>query len=324
MSMDQDRRSHLGNLSKGQLNRRSLLTSLGGAITLADQPQGASPKREMPPSDPTFGRSLVFEETFDRLEPAIWEAGAKATTIDPGYYGHSAFAPYGGIAGYNPYDIVSEPTATDGRALALGARYIGAPLGVHGYFGNNRPASQWVSGNIQTARKDGAILKGWRRGYFEARMWMPAHPQTWAAFWLMNGRSILHPRTSIEIDVVEHKGWEPRLYGTYLHEWGQPGEHHEGVGVPVEQDLTAGFHKFGVLVTDDACTPYFDGRPVVTKSSVAPLVWRISRSTELDRDADVFWPLLTLAITTDRTGDTLVSEDQRDARLLVDYLRVYA
>ena len=43
---------------------------------------------------------------------------------------------------------------------------------------------------------------------------------------MLNGRSVLSSKTSIEIDVVEHKGWEPKLYGALLHEWGQPGEHH--------------------------------------------------------------------------------------------------
>ena len=44
-------------------------------------------------------------------------------------------------------------------------------------------------------------------------MWMPRPSADLAGFWMMNGRSILHPQTSVELDIVEHKGKEPTLYG---------------------------------------------------------------------------------------------------------------
>jgi hypothetical protein len=274
--------------------------------------------------EPTQGRTLVFDEPFHTIDPALWNAGPKATTFEPGYYGRSAFAPLEGEAGFNPYAIVDDPRAEDGKALQISAAYIGRPMSVHGYYGNANPEYQWVSGNLQTARRDGTIIRGWRQGYFEARMHMPRHPLTWPAFWLMNGRSILFPQTSIELDIVEHKGFEPRLYGAYLHEWGQPGEHHEGIGVPTRVDVTRGYHRYGMVVERDRCTLYFDRRLVRDPATGQPVVWRIGRAGELDQHNDVFWPLVTLALRNDVPFPNPLLPEHRLAHLRVDYVRVYA
>lgn len=306
--------------------RRRLLT--GGAATAAAawvspeaQAQGAAAMAA--PEDPTVGRTLVFEEQFQRLDPAIWNAGAKATTFDPGFYGRSAFARIEGEEGVIPYAIVDDPEAEDGKALRISAVHIGRPMQVRNYYGNNRPEFQWISGNIQTARKDGTIIKGWRRGYFEARMKFPRHPLTWPAFWMMNGRSILHPKTSVELDIVEHKGWEHNLYGVYLHEWGEPGQRHDSAGVPTEVDLTAGYNRFGMLVEGPHCIPYFNRRPIVNPATKQPYIWTIGRSDELDRQGDVFWPLLTLALRADYPYPAKLSEEDRVAHLFIDSMLVY-
>jgi hypothetical protein len=275
------------------------------------------------PDDPTAGRTVIFDEPFARLDTSIWHAGPKATTFDPGFYGRSAFARIGGEEGVKPYAIVDEPAAENGKALRLSAVHIGRRMQVPHYFGNENADAQWISGNIQTARSDGTIMKGWRRGYFEARMKFPRHPLTWPAFWMMNGRSILFPRTSVELDIVEHKGWELQLYGTYLHEWGQPGEHHDGAGVPTDVDLTEGFNRYGMLVDADRCIPYFNRRPVLDQTTRRPLIWTIGRSAELDAQGDVFWPLLTLALRADVPYPSPLREEHRRAHLLVDYMRVY-
>ncbi|CDN58099.1 Glycoside hydrolase, family 16 (plasmid) [Neorhizobium galegae bv. officinalis bv. officinalis str. HAMBI 1141] len=274
--------------------------------------------------DPTSGRALIFEDNFTRLDWSTWSAGPKPTTSDPGFYGRSAFARDRGEEGFNPYAIVDDPNASDGKALEVAAKHIGQPMKVPNYYGNDLAEFQWISGNIQTAKRDGTVLKGWRRGYFEARMLFPRHPLSWPAFWMMNGRSILRPQTSIEIDVVEHKGWEPTLYGAYLHEWGQPGEHNEGTGVPTPIDMTAGYCRYGVLVTDTECTIYFERQPIVDTKTGMPAVWTINRSAQLDADQDVFWPVLTLALRSDVPYPQPLLPADTLTRMRVDYFRVYA
>jgi len=276
------------------------------------------------PDDPTAGRSLVFEDNFTALDPAVWYAGPKATTFDTGFYGRSAFARISGEEGFLPYSIVQTPSATDGTALQISARYIGKDMNVPKYYGNKLPEYQWISGNIQTARRNGEILKGWRQGYFEARMWFPAHPLSFPAFWLMNGRSILFPKTSIELDVVEHKGWERNLYGAYMHEWGKPGEHHEGIGVPIDVDVTSAFFRYGVLIDDMRFYLYFEREPVVDPRTQRPVDWKIGRAAEMDQFGDVFWPLLTLALRSDVPMPEPLAQHDHQTSMLVDYFRVYA
>ncbi|SEI00544.1 Glycosyl hydrolases family 16 [Rhizobium tibeticum] len=274
-------------------------------------------------TDPTVGKKLVFDDNFNRINWAIWNAGPKANTADPGFYGRSAFARKDGEEGFNPYAIIDDPQATDGKALQISAKYIGETMSVPHYYGNTLSEFQWISGNLQTARRDGVVSKGWRTGYFEARMLFPRHPLTWPAFWLMNRHSILAPKTSIELDVVEHKGWEPTVYGAYLHEWGDPGQHHEGTGVTTDVDMTQGYCRYGILVDETKCVPYFERKPVIDTRTGLPANWPIHRSGELDVDGDVFWPLLTLALRSDVPYPKDLRPDQLSTEMRVDYFQAY-
>lgn len=310
-------------LPRAHLSRRALsLSAMAGLATLASPPPALAATRSAP-TDPTAGRSVVFDEPFRTLDRALWQAGPKATTFDTGFYGRAAFSRWGGEEGFNPYAIVDDPEAADGKALQISVKHIGRPMRVPQYYGNTHPEFQWIGGNIQTARPDGTILKGWRNGYFEARMKMPRHPLTWPAFWLMNGHSILFPRTSVEIDIVEHKGFEPELYGTYLHEWGDPGQHHEGIGVPTGVDVTQGYHRYGMLVEGPYCIPYFDRRPIADAKSGQPTVWTIGRAAELDKQSDVFWPLITLALRSDVPYPSPLLPEHHIAHLRVDQMLVF-
>ncbi|MDI7862974.1 family 16 glycosylhydrolase [Rhizobiaceae bacterium n13] len=302
------------------LSRRGFL-----AACLAAQPvwQSTSWANEAP-DDPTIGRELVFEDGFRTLDWSVWEAGPKATIDSTGFYGRSAFATKYGDEGFNPYSIVDEPAAENGKALQISAKYIGRPMNIHNYYGNDLPEFQWISGNLQAARADGTILKGWRKGYFEARMIFPRHPITWPAFWMLNGRSILEPKTSIELDIIEHKGWEPTVYGTYLHEWGGPDEHNRGTGVETPVDMTTQYCRYGMLVDDTRCVPFFERKPVIDTSTGKPADWPITRSARLDAELDVFWPLLTLALRTDVPFPQPLRDEDKLVHMKVDYFRVYA
>lgn len=304
------------------MTRRILLAGAAGMLALPLQEIRKSSASE-PVDDPSAGRKLIFDENFERLDPVIWNAGAKATTFDSGFYGRAAFSRLEGEEGFVPYQIVDDGDAIGGKALQITARYIGRKMHVPGYYGNDLPEYQWISGNIQTARKDGSITKSWRNGYMEARMKVPAHPLSFPAFWLMNGRSILFPQTSIELDVIEHKGTERTIYGAYLHEWGKPGEHHEGVGVKTGVDITGGYYRFGILVEGEDCSLYFERKRVTDPATGKPLLWKIGRAGEMDAQGDTFWPLLTLALRSDVPFPNPLDDADRSCHLLIDYLRVY-
>ena len=276
-----------------------------------------------PSADPTQGRALVFDEPFLEINGRLWNGGPKATNGPSGFFGRSAFAPLSGAEGFKPYAIIKDTDATDGSALQISAKYIGRNMTIKNYYGNTKPDYQWVSGNLQMGSSNGVISKGWARGYFEARMKFPAHPLTQPVFWLLNRNSILNQKRSIEVDIIEHKGFEPQLYGAYLHEWGQPDEHSEGTGVPTPVDMSKGYYRYGVLIEDGKCIPYFERKPIINPQTQQLNVWTMTRAAELQRDGDVFWPLLTLAMLTD--GPPLqLTEEQKLTHMRVDYFRVYA
>jgi beta-glucanase (GH16 family) len=302
--------------------RRALIAAgIGVALPAGSSFRGFA-SSDHSPGDPTANRTPVFDENFVAIDTSVWNAGPKATTSPQGHYGRAALSRWTGEAGFNPYAIIDDPAASDGKALQITAKYIGRPMNVTNYYGNNLPEFQWVSGNIQTARSDGTIMRGWREGYFEARMWFPRHPLTWPAFWLLNGKCILESTNSIEIDIVEHKGWELDQYGAYLHEWGPPDERHDGAGVRPGVDLTAGYHLYGILIEGARCSLYFD-RKLVIGTNGRPAIWTMGRASQLDRDNDVFWPLLTLALRTDVPFPSPLRAEDRTAHLKIDWMRVY-
>ncbi|SEP33109.1 Glycosyl hydrolases family 16 [Methylobacterium sp. UNC300MFChir4.1] len=273
--------------------------------------------------DPTQGRTLVFDEPFAEINGRIWNGGPKATTGPSGFYGRSAFAPLAGAEGFKPYEIVADAEATGGTALQISAKYIGRKMSVVNYYGNNTSDYQWISGNLQTGSRSGVVSVGWRQGYLEARMRFPRHPLTWPAFWLLNREGITNAKRSIEVDIVEHKGFEPKLYGAYLHEWGQPGEHNEGTGVPTPVDMTEQYCRYGVLIQDGQCIPYFERKPIINPKTNQLNIWTLTRASEMEQAGDVFWPLLTLALRTDVPAPQL-TEAQKLTHMRVDYFRVYA
>ncbi|MEE7494131.1 1,3-beta-glucanase [Methylobacterium oryzae] len=272
--------------------------------------------------DPTQGRALVFDEPFKEINGRIWNGGPKATTGPSGFYGRSAFAPLSGAEGFKPYEIIEDPDATGGTALQISAKYIGRKMSVTNYYGNSEPDYQWISGNLQAGSRSGVVSIGWAQGYFEARMKFPRHPLTWPAFWLLNRDGITDTKRSIEVDIVEQKGFEPKLYGAYLHEWGQPDEHNEGSGVPTPVDMTQQYCRYGVLIRDGTCIPYFERRPIINPATNRINIWTLTRASEMERTGDVFWPLLTLALRTDVQAPQL-TEAQKLVHMQVDYVRVY-
>lgn len=306
-----------------EITRKFALLRIAALCAPVEMLPAASQASDGLSDDPTVGRHIVFADNFSEIDWSRWDAGPKATAGPSGYYGRSAFARRGGESDFDPYSIVADPRAEDGKALEIAAKYIGHGMNIANYYGNALREYQWVSGNLQGARPNGELLMGWREGYFEARMLFPRHPLTWAAFWLLNKNSILEPATSIEIDIVEQKGWEPHQYGCYLHEWGKPGEHNEGTGNTTKVDMTEQYNLYGVLIAGGKCRLYFNRRPVLSDSSGLPVNWEIQRSIKMADSDDVFFPLLTLALRTDVPYPNHLSQADKSSRMLVDYFRVY-
>lgn len=169
---------------------------------------------------------------------------------------------------------------------------------------------QWTSGLISAADSWGKGA-GQRYGYFEARMRLPAGPGTWPAFWLMSRKTGADHSPSVEIDVIEYYGHDPASYFTTWHVYHRASDAKLNTGatnrIPVPPgSLVREFHNYGVLVTPEMLTYYFDRMPV----------WR--QPTPKDLTGPLF-PLVNLAL---GSGYSIRATPDPSV-LLVDYVRIY-
>jgi beta-glucanase (GH16 family) len=130
-----------------------------------------------------------------------------------------------------------------------------------------KQGNNWVSSNVQTMNSKG---KGFAQkyGYFEMRAKFPPGIAAWCAFWLHASKyrsdNAMH---QLEVDVVEAYGGSPRVLHSTLHFWPAPspkdndGRAKWGKGYTTRVDgMFEGYHTYGVDVSPDWITFYYDGR----------------------------------------------------------------
>ncbi|WP_026619866.1 beta-glucanase (GH16 family) (plasmid) [Ensifer sp. WSM1721] len=89
-------------------------------------------------------------------------------------------------------------------------------------------------------------------GYFEMRADMPDDQGVWPAFWLLPADGSWPP----ELDVVEMRGQDPNTVIATVHS-NETGSQ-TSIASAVKVADTSGFHKYGVLWTEDEIVWYFD------------------------------------------------------------------
>ncbi|MFC5141985.1 family 16 glycosylhydrolase [Actinomycetospora rhizophila] len=255
------------------------------------------------PSEPqASGRTLVYTEEFDRpVSLSRTGLGADYATAKPTSDGAEDF----GDA------IFPDPNAGLGNVGVLdGLLHIGVeplPLGYADPVGGGRTS---IGGLVASARPGGSGFSA-QYGYFETRMFAPASPGTWPAFWLLPNDNLVEPTSSVaEIDAVELYGHEPTgaCHSTHQFRGGSDG----GTAHCDERFLTArdamAWHTYGVSVLPNEITFYIDGRVVATAPQVdggsAPMFFLV------DLALGGGWPIDLRAV-------------QGRAGLYVDYVRVY-
>ncbi len=259
--------------------------------------EGSRPAVAVPgPGHPAYGRRLAWSEPFDTLSSTTWYLGPKP---DGQEFGAAAFARTRAGDHY---------TTMDGF-LRLRARYR---PGMEDPAGWKR---QWVTGQVSTGFPDGTAPAAFRKGYFEARMMLPAGPGCWSSFWLLDRQGIKTSMSkgAVEIDVIEGYGHATQSYVATEHDWPPPAARGQGyrkalkniTGLP---DLSLGFHDYGVEITDDEVIAYFDGKetfraPLYRKETVSPFFMILTLAMSHD------WPI---AVPPSGTYD-----------LWIDHVRVY-
>ena len=233
---------------------------------------------------------LFWADEFDDLSIAAWRLGDKrwiAHTPWAGDFGDAQFLDPG----------PDGPFAIENGTLVITAR--------------KRRDGRWTSGLIAATDTEGAGTSQ-QYGYFEARMKVSPGPGTWPAFWLYSHQSRRGKTPDVEIDVMEFYGHDPGAYYATWHIHHKPLIDGRKDGVTQRIPIPGGgpmdgFHRFGVDVSPDQTTYYFERRPV----------WQHPTPAELK--APLF-PLVNLALGSGYSIENTPSP----SRLEIDYVRLYA
>ncbi len=260
------------NRYKVALNLRVHLFVQGGT--------NATPPVERAAGHIAHARKLVWEDRFEQLSPQIWHAGPKP---DGQEYGAAALLGYASPEA-NPY-------AVRGGFLRIRASYLPDRRDPAGY------GRQWVTGHLSTGFPDGTSRGAFRKGYFEARMMLPAGPGCWPSFWLLDQHGILHSNAdgAVEVDVIEGYGHSTTSYVATEHDWPPPSANGAGYrrlqkNITDLPDYSLAFHDYGVEITDNEMIFCFDGvekfrAEVYRQQTVSPFFMMLTLAMSHD------WPI---------------------------------
>lgn len=227
----------------------------------------------------------TFTEDFDTLSVSPWgETKSRWIAHTPwaGDFGDARFA---------------DPTPDFPFTLQEGLLRIEARKGSDG---------KWSSGLLSAVNPKNEGFSQ-QYGYFEARMKLPAGKGVWPAFWLIGtDRS----KGTSELDVIEYYGHADDRFHSVWHIWGaQAGGVDSGdqqiTSVP-SGSLTSAFHTYGVDVSEEKVTFYFDREQI----------WQIDTPEEFKMP---FYPLVNLAL----GSGWPIDETPDPSFLWVDYVHVY-
>ncbi|MEU4209622.1 glycoside hydrolase family 16 protein [Streptomyces sp. NPDC026206] len=171
-----------------------------------------------------------------------------------------------------------------------------------------------TSGRIKTK---GRFARAY--GRFEARIKIPRGKGLWPAFWMLGANSdkVTWPANG-EIDVMEALGRQPGIVHGAIH---GPGFVAQGIethtALPRGRSLSDGFHTYRVDWMPGRVTWYLDGKPYGTADA-----GQLKRGQKWVFDHPHYL-LLNLAVGGDWPGPPDASTPF-PARMLVDYVRVYA
>jgi hypothetical protein len=172
------------------------------------------------------------------------------------------------------------------------------------------------NGVVNSARIYAKKSTGWKYGYVEARIKLPAGTGTWPAFWMMPVNFKSWPADG-EIDIMEEVGFNPNVIVSTIHcnKYNNGGTSIESGNkkIPTAQ---SDFHVYALLWTATSMTFYVDGTSILTYNNDGTGVnaWPFDNP---------FYVILNLAWGGSWGGMKGVDETALPASMEVDYVRVF-
>ena len=259
---------------------------------------------DVPSSTAAAGRTLVYDDEFNQpISMSRSGAGADYTAAKPTSGGQEDF---GDAIFADPAKNLGNVGVVDNRYLRMGVEPL--PPGYSDPAGYGR---KYIGGMLASARQGGSGFSA-QYGYFEARMYTPAVPGTWPAFWMLPSDNLIAPTPKVaEIDAMEQYGQFPAGACESTHDYHDGTD--TGVGSCSETRFPSdrvgqGWHTWGVSVAPTGNTFFIDGRVVATAPQVsgggAPMFFL------LDMALGGGWPIDLAAV-------------QNKPAMYVVYVRVY-
>lgn len=247
------------------------------------------------------GYQLVYADEFNQLSVSA------SRTADANWYSGQAWGGSFGEARFLPANAAKSPFSIVDKGGETALR-IHMTRDAGGQLSSGLISNTFPDGTSKTVR-DGNPY-----GYYEARLWLPDGTGVWSAFWALESERLSPTRDRVvEVDVMENYGTAmPGQYSSVVHEWDWANKTLEGhastyaranPGVGV---VASGWHTYGVEITPERMTFYFDDRPYWTKATPAAL------------DTDPMF-MINLAA----GGGWTIDPKLKDASLYVDYFRAY-
>ena len=183
------------------------------------------------------------------------------------------------------------------------------------YFGK----CEWLSGKITTYNK-----VGFTYGYIETRAKLAAGDGAWPAFWMLGSNIATTPWPACgELDIMEFKGSSPQINYSTVH-YANSGGNHEYKGGTRDAlvDLTADYHRYGMLWKADELTFFLDDNIVYSmrKSDSGLTRWPFGPNAA-GKDPS-FYVIFNLAMGGQFGGS--IDPTLNQATLSVDWVRYYS
>lgn len=174
--------------------------------------------------------------------------------------------------------------------------------------------------SVTSCSQDGLRCRGFRYGYFEARMKWDVATGAWPAFWLLPVENNWGASEGGELDVFEGQG-DPANAHTYygsIHDWKLVGGVYKDIAntnghnaaILPGVDFTQ-WHNYGVLWTPGAMTWYFDDAPIIDAKPYAIF------------DRQYYYPILAAQEGANWKYGDLTGVTAQSLKLTVDWVKVW-